>query len=111
MFVNQRAVDGAVNVAPGLVFTDLVDVSVDEVRALLLFCLHLGVFLHLALSELVQQVHVGEDLLHLTRVARDTLQNRGEIYDRGACIENQNTQKDSLESYTLAVTFVYFSPR
>ena len=92
--VNQRTVDGGVIVAAGLVFTDFTDVGVDEVRALLLLLLRmlLDVFVNLTVNEPVNQLQVGQDLLHFKRVAWDVLQNRDEVHDSGACIERSHSQ-------------------
>ena len=64
--VKQRTIDGGVSIATGLMFADLTEVSVDEVRALLLSLRpHFGMLLHLAVNIPFNQVQVGQHLLHL----------------------------------------------
>ena len=72
-------------------FTDLTDVSVDEVSALLLSRVHLRVLLNLAVNEPEDQVHVGHDLLHPERVAKDVLQKREEVQGSSACMKEPST--------------------
>ena len=79
--VKQRTVDGGVNNATGLAFADLTEVSVDEVRALLLFL----ALLHLAGSKAINQVPDGQQLLHLEQIARDVLQYGNEVHNSYAC--------------------------
>ena len=79
--VKQRTVDGGVSIATGLAFADLTEVSVDEVRALLLFL----ALLHLAGSKAINQVPDGQQLLHLEQIARDVLQYGNEVHNSYAC--------------------------
>ena len=79
--VKQRTVDGGVSIATGLAFADLTEVSVDEVRALLLFL----ALLHLVGSKAMNEVLGGQKLLHLEQIARDVLQNGNEVHNSCAC--------------------------
>lgn len=79
--VKQRTVDGGVSIATGLAFADLTEVSLDEVRALLLFL----ALLHLAGSKAINTVPDGHQLLHLKQIAREVLQNGNEVHNSCAC--------------------------
>ena len=84
--VKQRTVDGGVSIATGLAFADLTEVSVDEVRALLLFPRpHLGLLLHLAGNKPTNQVPDGHQLLRLEQIARGVLQNGNEVHNSCTC--------------------------
>ena len=84
--VKQRTVDGGVSIATGLAFADLTEVSLDEVRALLLFLRpHLGLLLHLAGNKPTNQVTDGHQLLRLEQIARGVLQNGNEVQNSCAC--------------------------
>ena len=84
--VKQRTVDGGVSIATGLAFADLTEVSLDEVRALLLFLRpHLGLLLHLAGNKPTNQVTDGHQLLRLEQIARGVLQNGNEVHNSCAC--------------------------
>ena len=79
--VKQRTVDGGVSIATGLAFADLTEVSLDEVRALLLFL----ALLHLASSKAINKVPDGHQLLRLKQIAREVLQNGNEVQNSCAC--------------------------
>ena len=79
--VKQRTVDGGVSIATGLAFADLTEVSLDEVRALLLFL----ALLHLASSKAINKVPDGHQLLRLKQIAREVLQNGNEVHNSCAC--------------------------
>ena len=84
--IQQRTVDGGVSIATGLVFADLTEVSLDEVRALLLFPRpHLGLLLHLAGNKPINQVPDGHQLLRLEQIARGVLQNGNEVHNSCTC--------------------------